>query len=268
LDELTAFNKERWEALAAADVEWSRPFLDLDLVAARKWLEGEGAGFAGGLEDLERKHVLCLAGGGGQQSAVFGVLGAHVTVLDFSETQLDRDMEAAKHYGYSVRLERGDMRDLSRFSDGAFDIVWHPYSISFIPDPKPVFWEAARVLRAGGTYRLEFANPFIDGLNEEDWDGRGYPLRRTYITGAELVDADPNWDIFKEDGSVQRIVGPREFRHTLSSVLNELIGLGFCLLGISEGPIGGDPRANAGTWQHFITVAPPWLSIWALMPRK
>ena len=43
------------------------------------------------IDKIAGKGVLCLAGGGGQQSAAFALLGAKVTVLDFSETQLERD---------------------------------------------------------------------------------------------------------------------------------------------------------------------------------
>lgn len=37
---------------------------------------------AGLLADIDGKDVLCLASGGGQQSAVFSLLGAKVTVVD------------------------------------------------------------------------------------------------------------------------------------------------------------------------------------------
>ena len=39
--------------------------------------------------------------------------GSNVTVLDLSETQLERDRLAASHYGHSIVTEQGDMRDLS-----------------------------------------------------------------------------------------------------------------------------------------------------------
>ena len=47
------------------------------------------------LKDVRGKEVLCLASGGGQQSAVFGLLGAQVTSLDISEGQLRGDKAAA-----------------------------------------------------------------------------------------------------------------------------------------------------------------------------
>jgi len=225
-------------------------------------LKTQGAVPLGGLGNLRDKDVLCLAGGGGQQAAAFGLLGAKVTVFDLSETQLQRDEMVAAHYGFRLNKVQGDMRDLSQFGDDSFDIVWHPYSINFVPDSRVVFEEVARILRPGGYYRVEFANPYVAGIDETDWDGRGYPLRQPYEHGAELVFSDPHWDFVGEDGAHQSIVGPREFRHTLGITLSSLLDLGFLLLAFWEGPPGGDANAQPGTWEHFIAIAPPWLGLW------
>ena len=85
MDEIARFNKERWEELAQAGVEYSRPFLDLDESTAQKVFNPQDK-----LGDVTGKDVLCLAAGGGQQSVAFGLMGANVTVLDLSETQLQR----------------------------------------------------------------------------------------------------------------------------------------------------------------------------------
>ena len=90
-------------------------------------------------EDLKGKRVLCLAAGGGQAAPAFALLGAEVVSQDISETQLERDREAAKHYGVSIETHQGDMRDFSRFEDDSFDVVHHGHSMIFIPDPRPVF---------------------------------------------------------------------------------------------------------------------------------
>ena len=65
MDELARFNKERWEELAEAGVEYSRPFLDLAEADARKVIDIEGK-----LGNVKGKNVLCLAAGGGQQCEV------------------------------------------------------------------------------------------------------------------------------------------------------------------------------------------------------
>jgi SAM-dependent methyltransferase len=189
-------------------------------------------------------------------------LGANVTVFDLSDTQLQRDLEAAKHYGLSVNTVQGDMRDLSMFGDSEFDIVWHAFSISFVPDVVSVLHEIARVLRLNGLYRIEFANPFVAGLDELDWNGEGYPLSQPYIDGEELEFRDQGWEIWDEDGNRQRVRGPREFRHTLSTVVNTLACLGFVILGIWE-ETADVPEAKPGSWDHFKSIAPPYLTCWS-----
>jgi SAM-dependent methyltransferase len=254
-DDIARYNKERWEALARAYVPYSRPALDLNAHSAREMVDPHGfiRGFVG-------KDVLCLAGGGGQQSAAFGLLGANVTVLDLSQTQLQRDCEAAAHYGLSIRAEQGDMRNLSRFGQHSFDVVWHAHSITFVPDVDTVFGEVARVLRPGGLYHVSCNNPFFVGMDERDWNGSSYPVRQTYADG-EVEFVDPYWDIGYDDGTSTRVKGPREFRHTLSTLVNGMTQRGFILLGLWE-DTGDDPSAKPGTWKHLKSIAPPYLEFW------
>ena len=138
----------------------------------------------------------------------------------------------------------------------AFDLVWQPYSINFIPDARPVFDEVRRVLRPGGRYRLTFNNPFRAGVTDEDWSGSGYPLKLPYENGLSMWPDDDAWEVEGEDGRSQHITGPKEFSHTLSSVVNGLIRRGFILHGLWEhtGQMTPDVRANPGTWEHFSKI--------------
>jgi SAM-dependent methyltransferase len=254
-DETARHNRERWEELAKARVRFARPYLDLDKESARELIDPHGL-----MGRIEGKDVLLLAGAGGQQSAAFGLLGATVTVLDFSPTQLDRDRIAAEHYGYDIRLVETDMRDLSMFESDSFDIVWNAHSLNFVPDPDTVFREVSRVIRHGGFFRLSFWNPFIHGTSEEEWDGNGYPVYHLYADGDVLYD-DPMWYFEDPDGNDVAIEGPQEFRHTLSTLINELTSRGYVILGFWEDS-EGDPDAEPGTWEHFKTVCAPWLTLW------
>ena len=71
LDEVAQYNIARWHALAQANALFTRPYLDLDAASARERLDPHGR-----LGDVVGKRVLCLAGGGGRQSAAFALLGA------------------------------------------------------------------------------------------------------------------------------------------------------------------------------------------------
>jgi hypothetical protein len=86
MDELARYSKAQWEELARSNVEYSRPWLDLDRNSAQERVYPFDV-----MKAVDGKQVLCLASGGGQQSAAFGLLGAQVTVFDLSETQLERD---------------------------------------------------------------------------------------------------------------------------------------------------------------------------------
>ena len=255
MDEIAKYNHDRWEELAKAGVMYSIPELDLDENSARDWVDPQGM-----LGDLTGKDVLCLAGGGGQQSAAFGFLGANVTVLDLSETQLERDREAAVHYGHKVETHQGDMRDLSRFGEDAFDVVLHAHSLNFVSDARKVFREVARVLKVRGKYRLHCSNPFTHSVID-DWktNEEGYLLRERYLDGVEVIPNDPYWDVETADGSVRRVLGPREFRHSLSTLVNGLVEQGFAILGVWEGT-NTEPDPEPGTWEHFKSIAPPWLT--------
>jgi len=256
MDDLAKYNQTRWEELVRADVEFSRPFLDLDEQSARTVVDPYGI-----MGQVAGKTVLCLASGGGQQSVAFALLGAEVTVFDLTPGQLAQDQKAAAHYGLPVTTVQGDMRDLSPFADDAFDIVWHAHSINFVPDIRPVLREVRRVLGQGGLYRLEYHNPFTQAVDEV-WTESGYGLKHPYVDGAEVTTIFPHWDVQAEDGTTQRVDSPRAFRHALSTVTNRMIEYGFVILGIWEA-IGDNLEAEPGTWDHFLVVAPPYLTCWA-----
>jgi ubiquinone/menaquinone biosynthesis C-methylase UbiE len=260
MDELAEFNRRRWNELSREGVDFGRPWLDLTLEEAHKRVDPEGI-----MSRVSGKRVLLLAGGGGQQSAAFGLLGAEVTVLDLSEEQLAADRKAADHYGLDPTLVQGDMRDLSRFDENAFDLVWHAHSIGFVPDVRVVFRAVARVLRDDGLYRLSCGNPFTIQADESSWTGEGYVIKAEY-SDSEEVEVEP-WEIEGLNGSLKRVVGPREFLHVLSTLINVPIGLGFRLLGAWEDEVG-DIHAPPGSWSHFTAVCPQYLVFWWQLSSK
>lgn len=111
---------------------------------------------------LNGLDTLCLASGGGQQGPVLAAVGANVTVFDNSPRQLDQDRFVAEREGLNnLKTVEGDMRDLSVFEDESFDFIFHPVSNLFIHEIRPVWREAFRVLRHGGTMLAGFMNPIF-----------------------------------------------------------------------------------------------------------
>ena len=265
MDDLNGLNRERWNGLVLAGVPFSRPILDLDEESARAMLDEIGL-----LGDVRDKRVLLLGGAGGQQSAALGLLGAQVTVFDLSDEMLAQDKVVAEHYGLTLEIQQGDMRDLSRFGNNHFDIVIQPYSINFVPKVETVFAEVARVLEGGGLYYVQWHNPFTQTVDAEDYDPvRGYALKSVYADGeidAVAVYGNENWSVEYDDGSMVEVPGPREFRHTIRTFINGLIANGFEILAFDEHRTkveGPEP----GSWEHFIAVSPPYLSFWTRISK-
>ena len=258
MDEVASYNARRWDALVRANALFTRPWLDLDENNSLDRVDPEGR-----YGDVRGKYVLCLACGGGQQSAAFSLAGAHVAVVDLSAGQIERDKEAARHYGYAIEAVKGDMRDLSLFDAGRFDIVYHPYSINFVPDCRGVFGQVARVLRSGGSYVFMAANPFAPGLGTHSWNGTAYEFSGFYVQGAEVTYRDESW-VFPE-GQKPLVNSVREYRHLLSTLVNGLVANGFEIRHLREAlPTWEIDDAEPGSWTHFMASMPPWLTIFTV----
>ena len=160
--------------------------------------------------EMAGADVLCLASGGGQQAPVFAAAGANVTVLDNSPKQLAQDRFVAERESLDLKTVQGDMRDLSAFADGSFDLVFHPVSNLFVPEVRPVWNEAFRVLREGGALLAGFLNPAVYVFDLELADSTG-EIRVRYA----LPYADATSKSEEEVGRQIQRGEPLEFSHTL-----------------------------------------------------
>ena len=239
-DEVATANEQLWEREVQKGCGFTIPWLDLDPTAIRQYAAGalEPApdplpvmSPSGILGDVNGKDVLCLACGGGQQSAVFALLGARVTVVDLAQGQLNGDREAAAHYGYEIATIHGAMRDLSPLADESFDLVYGT-AICYVPDAREVYREVARVSRPGGLYRIDWRQPSLQFLA---WAGDGYGVSKPY---GEKIDR-------REDGGI-------EFRHYMDDIFNGLLEVGFSIRQVED--LSRHMRPNSepppGTWAH------------------
>ncbi len=174
---------------------------------------------------LEGLDVLGLACGGGQQCPIFAAAGARVTVFDNSPKQLERDRLVAEREGLTIRTVEGDMRDLGVFADESFDLVFHRVSNVFIHEVRPVWREAFRVLRPGGTLLAGFNNPHVYVCDERA-DGElvaRYPIP---FDSRDLTDHERD-RMFGPDS-------PLEFGHSLANQIGGQLDAGFMLVGMYE----------------------------------
>lgn len=257
-------NEEIWDELVRNDVLCSRPKFDLTPETAKTYLSRNTW-----YGDLAGKQVLCLACGGGQQSLAFALLGAEVTVVDFSAEQLKKDQRVADQFDLSLRILKADMRDLSMLEDASFDLVYQPYSINYVPEVTGVFNEVSRLLKPGGIYDLMFHNPYVHGTwkdgswgsqwhPDELWQGKGYPIWQPYRDGYPIQTVDPHWNFTNQDDEEVKIESPQEYRHTMATLINGFLQRGIEILYFQE-EVGTERDAEPGSWEHYQACAPPWL---------
>lgn len=242
-DDVAISNQKLWEHEVEKGCGYTIPWLDIDISTLHQFVQGKQEFLpepltciypADFFADVRGKDVLCLASGGGQQSAVFGLLGTQVTVVDFIEGQLAGDRKAAKHYGYAVSTVPADMRDLSELGDNSFDLIYQANSVAYIPDIKELYCGVSRVLRPGGLYRVCVNQPAIHFV---EWVDKAYSILRPYTDNESK----------RPDG-----VGI-EFRHYMDDLFNGLIDLKFSIQRIHEAPYARLPHylnASPGSWNH------------------
>ncbi len=247
MDDFARTNRATFAREKREGKPWTIPWLDLDRAAYQACREGRAVALPEpfGSDPVDRvmmhgvkgKRVLCLAGGGGQQSAVFSLLGAQVTVFDLTPEQLEGDAQAAAYYCCPVTMIQGDMRDLSCLPAGHFERVYQPISTIFVPDLKEVYAGVWRVLKPGGLYSSDYGFPLLYLANHIEWDGQGYCLQVSNPYRRGTVLENEAGELSLSQGS---FIG--EFHHLLSDILNGLIETGFTLRGVWENPRPGSTQ--------------------------
>jgi hypothetical protein len=93
-------------------------------------------------------------------------------------------------------------------------------------------------------------------------ESNGFLISQPYVEGEEIRFRDRTWAFRDPSGTEKRVRGPKEYRHALSTIINSFIGNGFRIDGFWE-EVEVDFAAKVGSWEHFQSVAPPWLILWA-----
>jgi len=230
---VAAYNRRAWDHQVAIGNRWTLPVGPEVIAAARR---GEWSIVLTPTKPVPRTwfprlngmEMLCLASGGGQQAPILAAAGASVTVLDASPAQLARDRLVADREGLTLRTVLGDMADLSAFQDCSFHMVVHPCSNCFAPAVRPVWHEAFRVLRPGGTLLAGFGNPALyifDDFRAEQGD---------LVVRHSIPYSDQGSLTEEERQRYLDLNEPLVFGHSLEDQIGGQLEAGFVLTGLYE----------------------------------
>ena len=206
--------------------EWGKPISHEEYVSAQggvwdvlltptvkvphEWFDG-----------VKNKKILGLACGGGQQMPIFSSLGAHCTVLDYSERQLQSERLLSEREGYDIRIVRADMTKPLPFEDGEFDLIFAPVSTCYVREVEPIYKECARVLKECGRLLVGFDNEINFIVNGDE---------KTIVNKMPfdpLKNAEQMQQLIDDDCGVQ-------FSHTLSQQIGGMLKAGFTVKDIYD----------------------------------
>jgi SAM-dependent methyltransferase len=239
-------NRRAWDALVRDRQRFTLPADDADFadplatVDANGWL---GPSIAG-------RRVLCLAAGGGRQSALYAAAGAIVTVVDLSGEMLALDRQVAAERGFEVRTVETSMDDLSMLPAASFETVIHPVSTCYLADVATVYREVARVTEPGGLYISQHKQPASLQADIRP-SSSGYELIEPYYRSGPLPAVD---------GSPHREPGTLEFLHRWEELIGELCRAGFVIEDLIE-PVHAEPQAAPGSFGHRSRYVAPYVRI-------
>ena len=239
-------NRKAWDRLVDRRNRFARPARAQDchdpLAAV------DGLGWLGG--NIEGKELLCLAAGGGRQSAIYASAGARVTVVDISPGMLELDREVARERRLDIHVVEASMDDLRGLTPQSFDIAIHPVSTCYVPDVVKVFQQVARVLKGGGIYISQHKSPVSLQATIKPGDG-GYVIQSPYYSKQAVP---------KVSGTSLREEGCLEFVHRWEEIIGGMCRCGFVIEDLVE-PMHAKPESPRGEFGHRAQFIAPYLRI-------
>jgi SAM-dependent methyltransferase len=132
---------------------WRRCHLEPELVLRPEELAHLG--------DLHGRKACVLGSGDNQVVFALAGMGADVTSVDISQSQLDIAARRAGELGLEITFVRSDVTDLSVLSDATFDVIYTGGHVAvWVSDLWRFYAEAVRILRPGGLFIVNEYHPF------------------------------------------------------------------------------------------------------------
>lgn len=212
-------NRDKWNSVV--DVHARAPFYNLD-----GFRRGENVLFPLELAEVGEvrgKSLLHLQCHFGLDTMSWARLGASVTGLDLSDQAIDLARKLSAELSIPATFVLGNLYDAPQLIGGKFDIVFQSYgAICWLPDMRRWAQVVAHFVKPGGFFYIADLHPFASVFS--DLPQASSPKLEFGYFREEMIVDEPGPDYADPSHIVQH--RPREWIHTVGSIVNSLIDAG------------------------------------------
>jgi ubiquinone/menaquinone biosynthesis C-methylase UbiE len=182
------------------------------------------------LGDVKGKKILHLQCHFGLDTLSLARMGAEVVGVDISDASIEKARELATELDIKARFIRSNVYDIEKVLDEQFDIVYTSYgAINWLHDLDEWARLIKRFLKPGGMFYMVEFHPYSYSLNEKGEIAYPYFNTEPIESVVEKTYTD-NSQVEKQD--LKHI----EWHHSISEVLNSLLGQGLTIQRFDEYP--------------------------------
>lgn len=207
--------------------------------------------------DVKDKKIANLLGSNGNKAVALALLGANVTVVDFSSENEKYALEIADAAGVPIQYVLSDVLELpAEMLTGDFDIVYMEHGIlHYFKDLEALFKVVHALLHPGGVLVLQDFHPVTTKLISSR--GTTANIRKHKVTGdyfdTSLEEKEISFSKFVNDSSQTQKVLLRNW--TLGEIVTSIASNRLCIKVLEELPNQSSDVFDKGIPKTFTIVA-------------
>lgn len=210
--------------------------------------------------DVQGRKIINLMGSNGNKAVALALLGASLTVADFSEENRQYAMELAQAAGVELRYIVADVLQMPEEElDGSYDIVFMEFGIlHYFTDLQPLFEVVRRLLQPGGRLILQDFHPISTKLISSR--GTTAKIRKHKVDGdyfdTALVEKEVSYSKFSESAPADEQQQKVYLRNwTLGEIVTSVAATGLVIKVLEELPNLSSDVFDKGIPKTFTIIA-------------
>ncbi len=210
-------------------------------------------------ENLNGQRIINLMGSNGNKAVALALLGAELTVADFSPENEQYALELAAAAGVPLQYIVSDVLELPHTLNNSYDIVFMEFGIlHYFTDLHPLLEVVARLLQPGGRLVLQDFHPISTKLISSR--GTTAKIRKHKVDGdyfdTTLVEKEVSYSKYAESGQMEEAKQKVYLRNwTLGEIITSIANTGLIIKTLEELPNQSSDVFDKGIPKTFTIVA-------------